>query len=230
MEDIIIYWEAHFAARDVLEECVQWLGGEVNCDIINVVRNLYMRNGSNIKGFLDLNWAGRGGICQIAIATDDSEKKEYCDSKRLIVRFEDLKCKPEEELRKICSEWEIPWSDTLMCVSIHGKQRLYNNGNKEVRDFDLTPVYHTYEEYFSEFDRFKIALICMPYQKKHGYPYVDVSGFSRREMQEVFLKEFRFMDRLHFDTERTRMIFNIGFQNHVRKRIQKLKMITASEL
>lgn len=228
-KDIMIYWEPHFVTRSVLEECVQWLGEEVKCDIVNIVRNICMRNGSNIKGILDQNWTGRGSICHIAIATDDSEKKKYSNSNRLIVRFEDLKCRPKEELRKICRSWEIPWSDTLMHVSVHGKERLYDNGNKAIKDFDLTPVYHTYEEYFSEFDRFKISLICMPYQKRYGYPYVDPSEFSRREIQEMFLKEFRFMNRLHFDTERTRQIFNIGFQNHVKKRIQTLKMITAAE-
>ena len=66
----------------------------------------------------------------------------------------------------------------------------------------------------------------MLYQKRHGYPYVDVSLFSRKELQEMFLKEFRFMERLYFDTERTRKIFYIRFQNYIRGRIQNLIMST----
>ena len=227
IREMIIYWEAHYIPRNILEDYAQWLGTEdVQCDIVNLVRNLCMRNGSHIKGILDQNWSGRGRICQIAIFTDDFEKKDYRNSKRLTVRFEDLKCKPEEELHRLCREWEIPWSEMLMHVSVHGKEKIYDNGNKKVKDFDLTPVYNNYEEYFSEHDRFKITLICMPYQKKYGYPYVDASLFSRRELQEIFLKEFRFMDRLCFDTERTRKIFMMDFQKYVRKRIQKLKMET----
>lgn len=230
LEDMVIYWEAHYISRHILEDWAQWLGTEnVPCDIINVVRNLCMRNGSNIKGILDRNWGGRGSICQIAISTDDFEKKNYMNSRRLIVRFEDLKCNPEEVLQRICREWEIPWSESLMHVTVHGAEKIYDNGNRKIKDFDLTPAYHTYEEYFSEFDRFRITLICMPYQKKYGYPYVDASLFSRRELQEMFLKEFRFMDRLYFDTERTRTIFRISFQKYVRERIQKLKMLTERE-
>ncbi len=227
LEDTVIYWEAHFIERHRMEDWVQWLGTEnVQCDIINVVRNLCMKNGSYIKGILDQNWDGRGSICQIALSTDDFEKKDYVNSQRLVIRFEDLKCKPEEEIQKICRVWEIPWSESLMHTSVHGEENIYDNGNKKIKDFDLTPVYNTYEEYFSEFDRFRITLICMLYQKRHGYPYVDVSLFSRKELQEMFLKEFRFMERLYFDTERTRKIFYIRFQNYIRGRIQNLIMST----
>lgn len=229
-ENMVIYWEPHHVPRNILEDCVQWFGEEVECDIINVVRNWCMRNGSNIKGILDEDWEGaeRGSLCHIAIAVDDSEKKDYSNSRRFIVRFEDLKCRPREELRRLCGEWEIPWSESLMHVTIHGKEWLYGSGEKKVKDFDLTPVYNLYEEYFSEFDRFKITLICAPWQKRYGYPYVDASLFSRRELQEMFLQEFRFMDRLQFNTGRVKLIFNLRFQNFVRERIQRLKMLSAN--
>lgn len=228
INQMVIYWEPHHISREQMEDCAQWLGTKMApCDVLNVVRNSYIRNGSYVKGLLEQNWPGRDRIGYFAVRDDDFIHKTYQNSKRHIVKFEDLKCSPKEELNKICSEWEIPWSESLMYVSIHGEERLYHNGNKVIKNFDLTPVYNTYDEYFSEFDRFKITLLCMPWQKKHGYPYSDISAFSGRELQEIFLKEFRFMERLHFDTERTKKMFHINFQNYVRKRIQKLKMITA---
>lgn len=53
---------------------------------------------------------------------------------------------------------------------------------------------------------------------------MDSLQFSKRELQEIFLKEFRFIDRLHFDTERIKKLFDISFQNYVRKRLQKVRM------
>lgn len=57
--------------------------------------------------------------------------------------------------------------------------------------FVLDPIYKQYEEYFSSFDRMRLCLIDGPFQKGYGYPYVSCLDFSRRELQEIFLKEFR---------------------------------------
>ena len=37
----------------------------------------------------------------------------------------------------------------------------------------------------------RISLISAPYQKKYGYPYVSCLNFTRRELQEMFLKGWR---------------------------------------
>ncbi len=54
----------------------------------------------------------------------------------------------------------------------------------------------TYEEYFSEFDRFRISMITAPWQKQYGYPYVSSLNFSRCELCDMFSKKFRFQDKL----------------------------------
>lgn len=92
----------------------------------------------------------------------DIEKKRYDKCKRCVVRFEDIKCNPRETLQKLCDEWGITWLETLMETMRHGKKYGYDNGQKQIYDFDLTPVYNTYVEYFSEFDRFRIMLISTP--------------------------------------------------------------------
>ncbi len=228
--DKMIYWEPHYIVGDILEECREWMKAEeVPCDMIRVVRNLCMSNGSRLKGIFELGWSGVNSVCQIAIDDNCADRENCNNSGGMVIRFEDLKCKPKEELSRICDEWKIPWSDTLMHTTIHGAVSEYNNGNRQVKDFDLKPVYHTYEEYFSELDRLKILLICKVWQKKYDYPYIDASVFSKRELQEIFLKEFRFMERLNFDTKRTRDLFDIRFQEYVRKRLQKLRMICKSE-
>lgn len=231
--DMLIYWEPHYFRRDLVEYCVEWLGAkEVACDIIHVVRNMFMRNGSNVKSIINIkDHPLKGFICYAATGErmDRVEKKEYPNSKRIVVRFEDIKCRPREELGKLCQEWDLTWSESLMHTSFHGETWAYGNGEKEIKDFDLSPVYHTYDEYFSESDRLKIALISMPWQKKYGYPYVDVSVFSRRELQEIFLKEFRFMKRVPFRDERKKTLHFVEFQEYVRKKLQRVRMLTAKE-
>ena len=37
----------------------------------------------------------------------------------------------------------------------------------------------------------RLCLIDGPFQKEYGYPYVSCLDFTRRELQEMFLKEFR---------------------------------------
>ncbi len=223
--DMIIYWEPHEMPRELLEKCVLWLGAkEVSCDIINIVRNIYIMKGSIIKGVFKFHWASDYASLYAAVDFADIKKEEYEDSKRLIVRFEDLKCRPREELERICREWEIPWSDSLMETTMYGKKSFYDNGNKQVQDFDLEPVYNQYEEYFSEFDRFRITLICAPWQRKYGYPFVDINLFSRRDLQEMYLKTFRFADMIDFnkafDNKKDQVEFLVDLQGRIRQSLQ----------
>ncbi len=234
IKNIMIYWEPHHIASIILEQCVEWLGGaDVSCDIIRVVRNSFMKNGSDLKGILEKKWKVGSGIHSIVItgsgympAIDD---REYKKSTKIVARFEDIKCRPKEELGRICKEWGIPWADSLLCTTVHGERLVYDNGKKKVVDFDLTSVYNTYEEYFSETDRLKIAIACSPYQKTFGYPYVDACEYSKRELQEVFLKECRFEKREYFDTERVRLLYHISFQNYIRIVLQKIRMLHSAE-
>ena len=41
----------------------------------------------------------------------------------------------------------------------------------------------------------RICLLSSVFQKKYGYPFVSPLDFSRRELQEMFLKEF-FWERI----------------------------------
>ena len=114
-----------------------------------------------------------------------------------------------------------------------GRKISYDNGNRQVQDFDLEPVYNQYEEYFSEFDRFRITLICAPWQKKYGYPFVDLTLFSRKDLQEMFLKDFRFKDKVSFknglEDRNSKMIFFIGLQENIRQSFQKIRMLRLME-
>ena len=93
-----------------------------------------------------------------------------------------------------------------------------------VRDFDLDVIYNTYEKYFSELDRLRLSIINAPWQRKYGYSYVPMKQFSRRELQEMFLKEFHFEELEEFHKEKTDLFFRIRVQIMIRQRLTEVWM------
>lgn len=134
----------------------------------------------------------------------------YC--RRFEVRFEDLKLHPGTELAKICERMQIPWCDSLMHTTYLGKTSAMGT----VRDFDLKPVFNRHEANWSEFDRFKLYLLCSPYQKSYGYPYEECTRFSRTQLWEFFLKEFNFQIPLQFESEEDKAAYYFWIYELVR--------------
>lgn len=225
IKDMIIYWEPHMVDRENLEKCVNWLGTEkVPCDIINIVRNVCTQNGSSVK--LVKNQGMQGAFFKSLIKSLYSwDKKKQYYGKRLIVKFEDLKCTPEKTLQKICDSWGMPWSDTLMATTFHGEEWAWNNGVREVKDFDLEPVYNTYENFYSEFDRLRMMIIHAPWQREYGYPYVGLLQFTKRELQEMFLKSFHFENLGDTELYRDSLNYRIWLQTQIREKLQVARMI-----
>lgn len=225
----VIYWAPHVLTA-IIEAYTQWLGADdMPCWVVNVVRNLCMSKGSRIKGIFEFNWAHPEYAYKAVMEHYDGGWVPDTDN-RIVLRFEDIKCNPKEELSDLCRKLGIPWSNSLMSTTHHnGQVWTYDNGRKKMQDFDLSSVYYNYEEYFSEFDRFRIALICASWQKRHGYPYVDIQIFSRRDLQEIFLKDYRFGSRIFFECSGKRLDFFINLQRYVRQLIQEEYMAVLLE-
>jgi len=220
IRNMIIYWESHDMHGKRREENIKWFNGErnVSCCIINIVRNVCMQAGSCIK---DLILNGRVTSVRKALHGHYIYGKNYEMVERIVVRFEDLKCKPEETLLSICGQLDIPWSHTLMMTTNHGKVSEYDNGEAMVSGFDLEPVYNLYEKYFSAADRLKIMVFEAPWQREYGYPYVELTQFSRKELQEMFLKKFRFQN---LTAESTDNKAEINVQKFLRNWLQEVRM------
>ncbi len=198
---MMVYWEPHFISRKKLEDYAIWLKntGLVQGSIVNVVRNTYIRRGSAIKGVKgygqDMPGVNRH-IFSYAFSGLNEEKRVYDNWHRIVIKFEDLKCRPKEVLLYICRVFGIAWSDILLETTLHGKPR-----EGDIMGFNLAPVYRLYEEYFSAFDRFRLMLAAGLWQKEHGYPYVSILDFNRKELQSMFEKEFRFEENLEYQYE-----------------------------
>lgn len=227
ISDRVIYWEPHFMARKLVEECITCLGSEeVPCDIVNVVRNICMRNGAIAKGYISMGWLGDKAIAFDAVLSYPSvDKKDYGINNRLVIKFEELKCNPREILSGICRRWGIAWSDSLMMTTNNGKRAAYDNGERAIQDFDLEPVYNIYEKYFSEFDRLRIMLINAPWQRKYGYPCEKILRFSRRELQEMYLQEFRFEKMIAYSGTEPAFVLDYKRQIMVRNRLLGIRFL-----
>lgn len=199
----IIYWDPHYIDRNEIPFYASWLEDrKVNGTTITLCRDHMVRIGSVYKDnyrfmkqynkpsmsrlgafrlmFLDELWGGK-----------DSEYQYWTEH---TMRFEDIKTKPMEKLTEICEIMNIEWSDSMLQTTSSGEPSEFMGSI----DFDLKPVFNKYEDYFSEYDRFRISIASSPYQKRYGYTYDSCLKFTRREIQEMFLKPFLFDEEAMF--------------------------------
>ena len=200
---LIIYWEPHMTDRNEFPFYALWLEHrKVNGNTILICRDNMVRTGSVFNSifkyseppmsrpnaywriFLDELWDGK-----------DLGYQYWTEHK---IRFEDIKTKPVEKLTEICEIMNIEWSDSMLRTTNFGKPMAYLSRNGSI-DFDLKPVFNKYEDYFTEYDRFRISIASSPYQKKYGYTYDNCLRFTRREIQEMFLKPFLFDEKAMFE-------------------------------
>ncbi len=194
IEDIsklVIYWEPHFVPRDEFPFFALWLEDKkIKGHTVILRRNNTVRTGSACARKAD----GWSKVSPYRVMFTDmsglGERKnlQYHHWSEYKMRFEDIKIRPGEILRGVCKKLDIKWSDNMLRTTDYGKPLTYRGSV----DFDLKSVFNKYEEYLSEVDRFRISIASSPYQKRYGFTYENCLKFSRRELQELFLKPFLF--------------------------------------
>lgn len=180
----IIYWEPHMWSREYVREWEYWFRDkDVKEYTLDIVRNSYARAGSALRyNIADTQWKWR----MRSMYNPRPWYKKY--EQEFIVRFEDLKCRPKEVLSQLCDWLGICFDNSLLETTYYGKKCFYDG---VITGFDTKPAYKLYEEFFSVFDRMRICLLNRMFHKENGYAYVNCLDFSRRELQEMFLKDFR---------------------------------------
>lgn len=200
----VIYWEPHYISRDEFPFFAQWLEDEkINGQTVYMHRDNIVWTGSCYK----LNKENPFTLAAISNMSRNSMIEEdaisYQHWTEFHVRFEDIKLHPKQELLKICDRFGIAWSDVMLRTTNDGVPCHYEG----IIDFDIKPVFNKYEEYLSESDRFRISLLSNAYQKMYGYTYESCMKFSRRELWELFLKKFRFQEKLRFENEKDMAVY-----------------------
>lgn len=219
--DVIVYWEPHFIPRDVCELFVKWLNIEnVSGYLINMVRNGIIRSGSYLK-FEDqggrINKLRMGHFWNM-VDVLEPRRESYDCYKRVVIKFEELKCEPLKTLKQLCKLLNIVWSDTFLRTTAHGEITDWRGTS----GFDLRPVYDNYEKYFSEYDRMRLSLLLYDWQYEYGYPFTEILEFSRKELQEMFLIEFRFEKFYEFWNGTDWWEYGVQKMNWMRMHIQQI--------
>lgn len=186
LEDTIIYWEPHMWKREYVREWACWFNDRhVKCFILNLVRNSYARVGSAMRYETEMQWESKMN----SMRKSEVYKKILSGNiHERTVKFEDLKCDPVKILTGLCEWMGIHFENVLLETTIRGEVFYYDG---VITGFDVKPAYNLYEQFFDVFDRMRICMLNRHYQKEYGYPYMNCLDFSRRELQEMFLRNFR---------------------------------------
>ncbi len=214
------YWETHGINRTIYPKHAKWLDSKgVKGLIINNCRNSIVRVGGLLKYQKFMGKFDRTDTYLIrtvlgSISEWDMEESVW-DS--VEIKFEDLKYRPVQELKKVGDKIDISFTNAMQ-NQVFGELVDYERVGEIAR-----PVYNTYEEFLSEFDRMRIAMLLADWQSKKGYPYVYYGDYTYKELQEIFLQEFRFEKEIAFCNKEERMRYKHGRQKWLRKRIGELK-------
>lgn len=197
---MVIYWEPHCISRDEFPFFALWLEDkQINGRTVRLRRNNMSRTGSACESAAIKPAYARANIFHVMFLEEmdsdiNGKRCPYQYWEEHILRFEDIKLFPKEKLLKVCEWLDISWSDSMLNTTNLGEVQSYR-GNT---GFDLQPVFKKSEDFLSEFDRFRISIACSLYQRKYGYTYENCMRFSRKELQEMFLKPFLFEEQESF--------------------------------
>ena len=181
--------------------------------LLEMLRNPYKRFGSAIKWERGINQGTINSsiiyflLYMMSGSTMDEIERKY-DIIR--IRFEDLKTNPKKILEKLCHILGIPWSNTLLQTTLSGKESVYVSNGENITGFDLKPVYHTYDEYFDAFDKFRLDLLFREKSKAYGYSYIDRGKYpgTFEEMAGLFCIPFCFEKYISFKDEADKARFH----------------------
>ena len=211
ISEYYMYWEPHEIDRGRMQVFAKWFAYQnINGFLMYGVRNSIAQRGSC------LNYMNR---TPLSIETNRELVRLLCEPweeyriavkgwKGIEVRFEELKLNPRYIWGDFCDTLGIPWSDTLLETTKWGQD--YNNEEGFAKGYDVTPVYKIYSEYISALDQLRIQICNADFQKKYGYPYVNCLTFTRRELQELFRKEFKIEERVRFINPKDRLNYYIN--------------------
>jgi len=227
LQDVLIYYEQRMEIGKRRPIYKKWLSDEkVMGFTINITRNAYTRVGSlfNLLRQSRNFFFPKIGTLWNHMEYSIEHRRSSGKWKRLEVKFESIKLLPQATLSAICDEMGIAWDDRLLVTTFHGTTAEYRSGKESITNFDLKPVYNLYEEYFSDFDRFRINMIFAKEQNRYGYSYVSCRNFSRRQLQEMFLMEYRFENMLDYENNYCKNHFRQSFIDKVNEHLQRSRM------
>lgn len=112
-----------------------------------------------------------------------------------IVRFEDLKLNPKAAIASMAEFLNIPITQSLFHTTWCGLEKDgISTENTAFAGFDPAPVYKTYDQYLSVFDKYRLELLLRYVIEAYGYraKYYDGQQFSYEEIVKMMELPFLF--------------------------------------
>jgi hypothetical protein len=130
----------------------------------------------------------------------DPQDRLYQDS--VLVRFEDGKLNPKATFTALCAFLDLPYTESMTYCSISG-ERDPLQFDCNVRGFDPSTVYKTYDDYAGDAERYYLEYFMRDAYEAYGYDfhYYDGTPVDMDKVKELFAH----MDRQdHFERETMR--------------------------
>lgn len=105
-----------------------------------------------------------------------------------VVRFEDLKLNPKATFASMAEFLNVPVTQSMFHTTWCGLTRDgVSTDNKAFEGFDPAPVYKSYDQYLSVFDKYRIELLLRHLIEAYGYQakYYDGQQFSDSEIVKM---------------------------------------------
>lgn len=221
IKDYVIYWERHGVRRNIGTEIMKWLDAENITGLVVVnCRNNTVRTGGLLKFLKSVNYFERTDTLLFRLVLESPEEwdTEKCVWENIEVKFEELKYQPKKVMNMIGNKIGVDLSEAL-------KDSLYDGQvDYEYMEHIVKPIHNAYEEFLSQFDKMRIALLTAEWQKKRNYPYIEIENITRKNMQEMFLPEFRFEKMLVFNNAEEHLKYRQNRQNWLRNQFVSLRI------
>ncbi len=230
INDYYIYWEPHNIPRYRIPLLLEWIA-EANIPSFVIVgaRNTVSQMGGSqrfyhTEDFHMHRYKSKSLSYYAFSSSNDIAEKISHKFKTIELRFEDVKLHPKEEWGKFCDFLGIPWSDTFLQTTRWGRtgKSGYTVGNVTTTGYDLKSVYNPYSEYLSPLDKLRIRICQADFLKEFRYSYESCLRFTRRELQELFLKDIKVEDDFLFRDATEVTEYYLGKADELRRRVRSI--------
>lgn len=226
VSNYIIYWEKHSVRRTIYPNDLKWLDAEgITGLVLTNCRNNLVRVGGLLKFLKSRDYFNRTDslLFRTVLGNPDEWDEKESVWQSVEIKFEELKCVPQKIMDEIGSRVGVSFVDVLNHTIYSGQV------NYDQMEQLMKPVYNSYDEFLSEFDKMRIAMITCEWQKKRNYPYVESEEITRKDLQEMYIREFRFEKQLVFHNADEYLLYRKNRQKWLRYQFSTLKFDSVME-
>lgn len=139
------------------------------------------------------------------------------------VRLEDLHLNSEETLNKLCAFLKIKWNSSLLESTFNGLKWWNFRDTLKVNGFNKSIVNRNYDEFFTNFDRFRIENLLRDIYENwdYGEKYFE----NDKMIAELIKYPFKFEKKINYDNEEEKSITRTQLTKLLNEFLEKRELI-----